>query len=1344
MPEVIVSELLKVVLEKLTSEALKKIVRSLGIQSELKKLETKFSEIQEFLNDASQREVTDKAVKRWLNSLQHLAYDIDDIIDGLATDAMESEFNEQQSVAFTSKVRKPIPTCCTNYLLSETMSHKLDSITKELQDLELEKTRLGLIVKDERPKNINRGLQTSLVDESTIVGREFEKQTLIHKLLTDEPCNVNYRIVPIVVMGGVGKTTLARLLYKHNQVKDHFQLKAWVCVSDDFDSFSISKVIFQSIVGENKEYADFNLLQEALEKQLMGKRFLLVLDDVWSESYEDWVTLVAPFRACAPGSKIIMTTRKNQLLNKLGYNGIDQLKSLSHDDAMTLFAQHALDLPNFDSHPTLKPYGEGIMEKCGCLPLALTTLGRLLRTKDNEEDYWRKVLNSEIWRLEDEGGIVPALRLSYNDLSACLKRLFAYCSLFPKGYIFDNRELVLLWMGKGFLHHSTPNKLTEEQFGHECFNKLFSRSFFQHAPNDKSLFVMHDLMNDLATSVAGEFFVKLENEMENDKWTKALEKYRHMSFVRKEYESYNKFEALKRARNLRTFMATSVGMINDQQRFYLSNKILVDLLPKLTLLRVLNLSKFEINELPESIGSLRHLRYLNLSRTPITQLPENVCYLYNLQTLILFGCYLLCKLPNNFSKLRSLRHFDTRDTPLLNKMPLGIGKLQSLQTLSKIIIGAENRFRLTELKELKNLCGNISIKGLDKVQIASDAREANFLHKRLIKLELTWSDVFDGSRKYLLEKEVLDELKPHNDALEQLNIVSYGGIQLSNWVADPSFARLSHVSIRGCKRSTSLPTLGQLPSVEELFIEGMDGVNNVGVEFLGTGGVSFPLLKTLTFENMKEWESWSTNSGVVFPCLEKLVIRSCPNLVQVSIEALPSLRNLEIRECDHNVLTSLVHSASLITELKLDRISGLTDEVWRGTSEHLRAVEELTIMWCDEIRYLWESEAKASRVLVSLRKLNVADCNNLESLGEMDEGVVGRSGNKLLTSLKILEIKRCKSIERGSCPNNIERLSIYYCDSITNISFSSGGGWKKLKSLEIFGCKKVIVEELGGYEGGDKSRMLIKNNNEGMPLLKHVQILHFPNLKFIRQLNCFVNIATLNITSCQSLESFPDQQLPYLTSLKHLAIYDCPRMDSSFPRGLWPPKLQYLTIGGLKKPISEWGPQNFPLSLVNLTLFGGAWSGIRRHEEYDSISDSQLSHLLPPSLTSLWILKFKDMETISMGLQHLTSLRYLLINNCPKMKDLVLPSSPTSVRIDDLDELETISVGTQLLTSLQHLHIQDCPKMKNLPEMLLPSLLGLRIIRCPKLNKRCSKSRIRRGSYNYWPLISHIPKIDIQ
>ncbi|KAI7741895.1 hypothetical protein M8C21_008877, partial [Ambrosia artemisiifolia] len=428
-----------------------------------------------------------------------------------------------------------------------------------------------------------------------------------------------------------------------------------------------------------------------------------------------------------------------------------------------------------------------------------------------------------------------------------------------------------------------------------------------------------------------------------------------------------------------------------------------------------------------------------------------------------------------------------------------------------------------------------------------------------------------------------------------------------------------------------------LPSLKKLFIEGLDEVKIVGQELLGTS-IGFTSLEILGFVHMLRWEKWSMNIGVVFPCLKELLIVNCPKLSEVSLEALPSLKVLRMIKCDSGVLKRLVHIASSVTKLEIESILGLNDMVWKGVIKYLGSIEILIIRRCNEMRYLWESAAVASKVLVNLRTLHVMYCGKLVSLGEEEED---NSRSNLLTSLRILYVRDCHNMVQCSSPDSVEYLSVWSCTSITTISLPTGG--QKLKS--------------------------------------NLWISGWPNLKSIIELNYLVHLTNLRIESCECLESFPDNELPSLTSLKHIGITNCPSMDASFPRGFWPPKLLSLKIGRLKKPISEWESQNFPTSLFHLTLYGE-----------DVSTCSQFSHLLPSSLTSLKIDEFEELESVSMGLQH--------------------------------------------LTSLEHLHFFNCPNLMDLPDMLLPSLLSFRIRNCPNLNDRCST----RGCY--WPLISDIPCID--
>nr|XP_043639428.1 putative disease resistance RPP13-like protein 1 [Erigeron canadensis] len=1333
MAEIILSAVLPIVFEKLASIVANKFAdRSKEIDSELKKWNASLVQISKLLSDAAEREIKDESVKHWLNRLRHLAYDIDDELDALATDAaMHCELTHDQEPPrnIASKVKKLIPTCCTASSSSSPSSttkvhyKKLNEITTELQKLYDEKDDLGLTIKGKRSsQDKNRSYQTSLLTPG-IVGRDAEKDVLLQKLLPDHDeataNQYNFSIVPIVGMGGMGKTTLARLLYNEPKVEKYFELKAWVCVSDEFsDSFKISKLIYESVGGDQeKKFQNQDMLQQALNNKLSGKRFLLVLDDVWSEKIEDWDTLVPPLYAVAPGSKIIMTTRTEKLTQQLGCDDPFYLNKLSDGDALSLLAQHALGANNFTSFPKLRSYGEGIVRKCGALPLAIKSLGSLLRSKKKNEEKWKEMLESEIWSLEDDAGILPALRLSYLHLSAHLKHLFAYSCLFPKDYVFEKEDLILLWMAEGFLLGSRSS-LSMECLGEEYFDELLSRSFFQHVPDDESLFVMHDLMNELATSVAGEFFTRLDVNLKNTNEKLGLKKYRHMSFVREELISLKKFKTIEKPNALRTFLVVPVVARDDSwKRFYPSQQILVDLLPSMPLLRALCLSKLEIDEIPECVGGLKHLRYLNVSLTPITHLPDSVCNLYNLQTLIVFGCEELNELPKNFLKLKNLRHFDVRDTPLLKNMSLGVGEMKNLQTLSKISIREENKFPTSGLRNLNNLRRKVCIDGLDKLQNIDQAGKLNLSQMKLSELVMEWSDDFDGSRKQSLETEilVLDVLKPHSSNLKNLRVVSYGGTKFPKWVGDSSFCKLNVVSLSNCRNCLFMPPLGQLPSLKQLFIDSMDYVKEVGSGLFGNEFPAFPSLEILSFCNMRRWEEWLVNAVfprleelrinncphmerwevnadvIVFPCLEKLDVSCCSNLVKVSLEALPSLRVLKINYCNDGVLKSLVGVASSVTNMTMANISGLSEEVWGDIVQYLGVLEKLSIECCYGLKNLWGSEEAdaCKEVLGNLKQLNIFQCEKLVRIGRGGEKDEERSN--LPTSLRMLKIMSCDKLKHLSCPDSIETLDIQGCRNLEHLSCPAN----TIQKLTINACGSVTVTSAsfpaGGGEGGWKK-------------LKSLEVLRIwsmgpENLISMTKATCFLRkLVNLEIEYCGGIESFPD--LKDLVSLKHLRIYECKSMDGPPPlvgSGVWPSNLDSLDIGRLKRPISEWGP--LPPSLVQLNLWG-VYNGYQSEEEEEDVksfpTSSLLPHSLSSSLTSLGLGCFKRMERISEGLQH--------------------------------------------LTSLQHLSIWMCPRLKDLPETLLPTLLSLEIRN--GLNEELKEKMTSRGK-SYGPFLSHIPKLEV-
>ncbi|WRX12788.1 NB-ARC - like 10 [Theobroma cacao] len=468
------------------------------------------------------------------------------------------------------------------------MMSKIKEITGRLEDLATRKINLQLVNDVGRPMTLPRSKpRTSLVNEATVRGRDKDKKALIDLLLRKDGNDAGVSVIPITGMGGIGKTTLAQLVYNDNSIRDYFDLKAWVCVSNEFDVIKITKTILESVTSQSCNKNDLNLLQVELKENLSGRKFLLVLDDVWNENYDDWTKLRSPFDTGITGSKIIITTRSSNVASIMRSVTDYPLHILSNDDSLFMLAHHALERGDFIEHPNLKEVGLEIVKKCGGLPLAIKTIGGLLRTKVNH-GAWKDILESNIWNPPKEKcDIIPALWLSYYYLPSQLKQCFAYCSLVPKDYEFKKEEIVFLWMAEGFLNGENTKRKVED-LGNKYFEELTSRSFFQASSKNESQFVMHDLINDLAQFVAREIYFKRER---HDGMKPPISRTCHSSYIIGKFDKIEKFETLFEAKSLRTYLPFGM-MLMQYDRCFLSNNILSDLLSALKCLRVLSLKMY--------------------------------------------------------------------------------------------------------------------------------------------------------------------------------------------------------------------------------------------------------------------------------------------------------------------------------------------------------------------------------------------------------------------------------------------------------------------------------------------------------------------------------------------------------------------------------------------------------------------------------------------------------------------------------------------------------------------------------------------------------------------------------
>ncbi|XP_015949849.1 putative disease resistance RPP13-like protein 1 [Arachis duranensis] len=462
-----------------------------------------------------------------------------------------------------------------------------------------------------------------------------------------------------------------------------------------------------------------------------------------------------------------------------------------------------------------------IVKKCKGLPLTVKTLGGLLRSKYHEED-WKNVLESEIWELsEDDSKIVPTLRVSYHYLPSHLKRCFVCCSLFPEDYLFDKDELILLWMAEGLLQ--PIGKSTLEKIGCAYFNELVARSFFQPSNTNGSLFVMHDLIHDLATVFAGEFYFSAKN---HGNAPEISIKTRHLSYIAKPWHPISKLpEVGNGATHMRSFL--SICLFVD----YPLTRIKCDsghFLLHLRFLRVLSFKCFTLKSLSDSIGELFHLHYLDLSFTLVVTLPESLCKLYNLQTLKLRNCIKLKMLPSRMHDLVNLRHLDIEGASCLKEMPKGFSKLKNLNFLNHYIVGKHEENGIRELGTLDSLQGSLCIAKLENINNSSEALEAKMGNKKHINiLTFKWlpgSDIVD----FQTSRDIFNKLQPHGD-LNELSIVGYRGETFPDWLSLGcfSYGNMTKLSLSRCTNCRQLPSLGQLSSLKHLEISELDVIRHL-------------------------------------------------------------------------------------------------------------------------------------------------------------------------------------------------------------------------------------------------------------------------------------------------------------------------------------------------------------------------------------------------------------------------------------------------------------------------------------------------------------------------------------
>ncbi|KAJ4878288.1 Disease resistance protein (NBS-LRR class) family [Raphanus sativus] len=641
----------------------------MGIKDELEELKTELTCIRGYLKDVEARERDDEVSKEWTKLVLDIAYDVEDVLDSYNL-KVEKRSQRQGLMRLTNKIGEKIDAYS---IVSDirTLRRRVLDVTRKRETYgvgNFSEHRTGESSSSlEKVRKLRRA--RSVDQEELVVGLEDEFKFLLAKLLDDDDDDddgdQNRYMISIFGMGGLGKTALARKLYNSDKVKTRYAYRAWTSVSQEYKTGEMLLRIIRSLgVSSGEELEKIKILGEEelevyLHGLLQGKRYLLVVDDIWER--EAWESLKRALPSNHKGNRVIITTRIRDVAE-----GVDQrvyaheLRFLTFKESWELFEQRAFrNMQRVDED--LKRIGKQMVKKCRGLPLAIVVLAGLMSRKRPNE--WNEVCASLWRRLKDDSiHVSTVFDLSFKELHHELKLCFLYLSVFPEDYEIEIEKLIHLLVAEGFVQED--GEMTMEDVAGYYLEELIDRSLVEAVRTERGRAKscrVHDLLRDVALKKAKEVnFVHIYNDQQQSCTTCTREVVHH---------HIDPYTCVTRVnKRMRSFL-----FFGERNRTLWSSVKPITL--KLELLRVLHLEGLQLRDV---IGELIHLRYLGITDSFNRRLPDFISSLRFLQTLDASRNDSFRKLTD-LRRLTSVRHIKGRFVG-----DLLIGDAVNLQTLTSI------------------------------------------------------------------------------------------------------------------------------------------------------------------------------------------------------------------------------------------------------------------------------------------------------------------------------------------------------------------------------------------------------------------------------------------------------------------------------------------------------------------------------------------------------------------------------------------------------------------------------------------------------------------------------------
>ncbi|KAL2551324.1 Disease resistance protein RPP8 [Forsythia ovata] len=834
--------------------------------------------------------------------------------------------------------------------------------------------------------------------EDIVVGFKDEATKIIGQLIGPPE---HLQILSIYGMPGLGKTTLAKMLYNDPNIDLRFDKRAWCVVSQTYHRKNILIDILRTVSDLRRDRIlnmEEEHLAEALYKSLKGMRYFIIMDDIWN--IDAWVDLQRFFPDDSCGSRILFTTRLRDVgLQASPQCVLNELPFLSEVECWDLLQRKVFQKEHCP--PQLIDIGKQIATNCHGLPLAVVVMAAVLANMEKKESLWQEVVGSLSSQISDGNNkCMDILELSYKHLPVHLKPCFLYFGVFQEDTEIPVTKLITLWISEGLIEKQERKSL--EYVAHDYLMDLIGRSLILIAKrkSDGQLKAcnMHDLLHDMCLRMAEqENFLKVIQDQLSicEKHHVNIQSYSNASCSRP--SGLHVRPLLGHSLNPSAFISCSLELLRvfdmstTNMKYYDQTGI-----PLFVHLRYL-----AVSSTPSSIASLHNLEFLSVDNKEVVQIPEILLSMMKLRYLHFCGgaqfmesCQMRASKDesfqvNNLENISFIFIYEENDEKILRYSP----HLRRLKCVfERIWDSSKKKYRypnLNFLNSLESLSVSFHRNYVTNTSPGLMSFPSNIKKLNLCKFDLSWEEIsMIGS---LLNLEILklqdvslegNQWNTSEGEFLELKFLELDGVQISRWNASSDhFPNLERLVLRKCHHLKNIPfSLGDIPTLEMIEVHGCrnsvaDSAMKIQEQQIESGNDELKIIisrSTLFRSNHSKWYEFAV---ITFPAMniQKLTLSKIglPWENMSIIGRLPKLENLKLVSNAFEGPRLNVNDDEF-QKLKFLKLDSLKLIEWNASSDHFPRLKRLVVRYS----YYFQGIPSDLGDIPMLEMIKVHSCGN--------------------------------------------------------------------------------------------------------------------------------------------------------------------------------------------------------------------------------------------------------------------------------------------------------------------------------------------------------------------------------